>query len=318
MAEHLLEQVTPDQFAHIASLRSAVDLADGRPIVSTEDEIAEEWVLPYVDLARDVRVVRVDGRPVGNVFTYFLDSEEKELRCYVFGGVHPEHRGCGMGRVLMEWGVGHARALLEARQSTLPKFVRAEALAEGDSTWRLCMRFGMEPVRWFADLHRPTAPPLSLPPPVGFRVVPWDGARTAELLAVKNSAFRDHWGSTPTSPEGWEQMTAGWGSSTQSSFMALDDGGSIIGLLLSHRYESDDEVVGSRYGWIDELATLREWRGRGVASHLIMHALNEYDRRGWTHAALGVDTDNPTGAHGLYTSLGFTHWRGQVILEIAV
>ncbi|MFM7263005.1 MAG: GNAT family N-acetyltransferase, partial [Acidimicrobiales bacterium] len=233
-------------------------------------------------------------------------------------GVHPEHRGCGMGRVLMEWGVGHARALLEARQSTLPKFVRAEALAEGDSTWRLCMRFGMEPVRWFADLHRPTAPPLSLPPPVGFRVVPWDGARTAELLAVKNSAFRDHWGSTPTSPEGWEQMTAGWGSSTQSSFMALDDGGSIIGLLLSHRYESDDEVVGSRYGWIDELATLREWRGRGVASHLIMHALNEYDRRGWTHAALGVDTDNPTGAHGLYTSLGFTHWRGQVILEIAV
>ncbi|MGA1361789.1 MAG: GNAT family N-acetyltransferase [Ilumatobacteraceae bacterium] len=318
MAEHLLEQVTADQFGAMAALRSAVNLADGRPMVSTEDEIAGEWTLPYVDLARDVRAVRMDGRAVGNVFTYFLDSEEKELRCYVFGGVHPDYRGRGIGRELMEWGVSHARTLLARNPSALPKYVRAEALSEGDSTWRLCRRFGMEPVRWFADLHRETSPPLSLPAPHGFRVVRWDSSRSAELLAVKNAAFRDHWGSTPTSTEGWEQMTSGWGSSPETSFMALDDGGNIIGLLLSHRYESDDEVVGNPYGWIDKLATLRDWRGRGVASHLIMHALAAYDSRGWTHAALGVDTDNPTGAHGLYTSLGFTHWRGQVNLQIAV
>lgn len=318
MPEHRLEQVTPADFVGIAALRTAVNTVDGRPMVSTADEISEEWTPPYVDLLRDVRVVREHGRIVGNVFTYFLDSEEKELRCYVFGGVHPDHRGRGIGRALMHWGVAHGRALLETHPSTLPKYLRAEALSEGDPTWRLCRRFGMEPVRWFADLHRPTAPPPELPTPVGFTVVPWDAARSDELLAVKNDAFRDHWGSTPTSPEGWEQMTAGWGSSPESSFMALDEAGNVVGLLLSHRYPSDDAVVGAPYGWIDKIATLRGWRGRGVASQLIAHALREYDRHGWTHAALGVDTDNPTGAHGLYTSLGFTHWRGQVNLEIAV
>ncbi|NCU81693.1 MAG: GNAT family N-acetyltransferase, partial [Acidimicrobiia bacterium] len=52
-----------------------------------------------------------------------------------------------------------------------------------------------------------------------------------------------------------------------------------------------------------------------VAKNLITHALAKYKALGLTHAALSVDTQNPTGAHGLYTKLGFKFFRGTTTFE---
>jgi ribosomal protein S18 acetylase RimI-like enzyme len=54
------------------------------------------------------------------------------------------------------------------------------------------------------------------------------------------------------------------------------------------------------------LATLSQWRGRGVATALIAHAIDCYRVKKLTHAALGVDSDSQTRANHLYESIGFT------------
>ena len=46
-----------------------------------------------------------------------------------------------------------------------------------------------------------------------------------------------------------------------------------------------------------------------------MHAFAAYRRDGLTHAALDVDTENPTGAYGLYTAVGFSTFRRKVTYE---
>lgn len=50
---------------------------------------------------------------------------------------------------------------------------------------------------------------------------------------------------------------------------------------------------------------MREWRGRGLASALLADVLQAYRDAGLECAVLDVDADNPTGALGVYTKLGF-------------
>jgi mycothiol synthase len=49
----------------------------------------------------------------------------------------------------------------------------------------------------------------------------------------------------------------------------------------------------------------RAWRGRGVASALIVASLHALRERGMAIASLGVDGENLTGALRLYEQLGF-------------
>jgi ribosomal protein S18 acetylase RimI-like enzyme len=179
----------------------------------------------------------------------------------------------------------------------------------------LFQSFNMNAVRWNEDLiiDLNDSPDVLVLP--GYSVIPWDSARDEEARTVKNLAFMDHWGSTPTNEEGWQQLVHGSTAKLDQSFFALDQNEKIIGLLLSHRYESDDETLGKRIGWIDKLATLSEHRGKAVGKSLITHALSAYRRDGLTHAALDVDTENPTGAYGLYTAVGFSTFRGSVTYE---
>ncbi len=60
---------------------------------------------------------------------------------------------------------------------------------------------------------------------------------------------------------------------------------------------------------MDLIATHPEHRGRGLAAAMIVDALDSYRRDGIERAALEVDADSPTGAHRLYTNLGFEPWH---------
>ena len=53
------------------------------------------------------------------------------------------------------------------------------------------------------------------------------------------------------------------------------------------------------------VGTRREYRGRGLAGTLLSHALHEYRGAGFDEASLDVDSENPTGALGIYERAGF-------------
>lgn len=75
-------------------------------------------------------------------------------------------------------------------------------------------------------------------------------------------------------------------------------------------------MLGRVDGWVQTLATLRPWRGRGVGSTLIAHALRAYVDEGFTHASIGVDSENPSGAARLYRNLGFELDRRAVVFQL--
>ena len=310
-----LRQATSTDLPGIAALLSEGLSFDGLVFVQTADELAEEFDGTYCSLDHDVIVAIHESGIIGVGYTIFLPSEIKEERCYIFGTTKPEFRGNGVGTAVMQWASEHGESLLRSTNRTIPKYLRSDMSATNSTAGALFQSFNMIPVRWNDDLIIDLANSPEVFTASGYSIVPWDSSRDEEARITKNQAFMDHWGSTPTSKEGWEQLVHGSTARLDQSFFALDSKNNIVGLLLSHRYESDDEVLGKRIGWIDKLATLAEHRKQSIGRSLITHALAAYQRDGLTHAALDVDTENPTGAYGLYTAVGFSTFRGKVTFE---
>jgi ribosomal protein S18 acetylase RimI-like enzyme len=308
-------------YGALAGLLNEASIADGRAQHQVADELREEFESMPVDLSTATLAAWQGDRLVGAAYLYHLPSTVREERCYVFGTVQPDHRGLGIGRRLLEWGLERGTDLLQSSRSDLPKHLRVDTSRANSSAIRLFERLGLQPIRYFADLRADLGVPTPAPTrarhssatssssAAAFQIVPWDLARNEEARHVKNAAFTDHWGSTPEPPAWWAQRTSGFGARPDWSYYAVDGDDNIIGHLITHRFENDDELVGAKYAWIDNIGTLAEWRGRGVATQLITAALAKYREAGMQFAALGVDSDNPTGAYRLYESLGFRPWR---------
>lgn len=283
------------------------------------DELREEIDDVHVVLATDVRLALLAGELAGFAYTMYLPSAVRHERCYLWGEVDPVHRGLGVGRALIGWAFERAAEQLRGSGNCVPKFIRVNRLDHIESVHRLYRRMGFKPVRYFDDLLRPLDD-LPVPEkPAGATIAPWPEGRDEEILAVSDAAFADHFGSTPITPDRWHQMLRGYGTRLDLSFVATDDAsGDIVSYCLCTRYESDDAVIGRKDGWIDQLGTLAPWRGRGLASQLIVASLHAFAADGLTHASIGVDSDSPTGAARLYRQLGFEPLQRAIDYEIAL
>jgi len=305
----------------LAEISTAWNKHVGIPIVDTAELFDEEFIEPFVDRSSDIRIASVDGRAVGYGYTYHLASETHDQRCYVFARVHPEFLLRGIGTQLSAWGMNQAEQKLSTGQLAGRKFVRADAPTFDVEAQRIFTDLGMTPVRWFAEMRTPLVDVPVVSAPEGVSIVEWDIADNRELRRVKNEAFADHWGSSPDDELRWSQLTTGVASRPDLSLAALDGNGAVIGLVLTHRFPDDDLENGpviERVGWLDKVATVREWRGQGVASTLISHVVEKYRKAGLTHAGLYVDSDNPTGAVSVYERLGFTVVRRSVTHELII
>jgi len=315
MPELTYRMAAPADLPALCALINAAYQVDGVPEVLTLQELSEE-LDDSGDLTLDVRLTLKGAEVVGYVRALHFPSDELWERCYLIGAVHPQHRGRGIGRELMTWAMDRGAELLRSSTNDLPKYLRADVGEVGATARRLFERLGFREVRQFEELLRPLS---ELPPardPVGVHIVPWPEDRDDEILVVKNVAFTDHWGSTPTPAHKWNTWVRGFGNLVEQSFVALSDDGRVVGYSLNNRYAADDELVGRSDGWISNLGTLAEWRGRGIASALIIRSLHGFAAAGLTHASIGVDSDSLTGAVRLYKSLGFVTNLRRSTLEI--
>ncbi|MGA9277177.1 GNAT family N-acetyltransferase [Ilumatobacter sp.] len=320
MISPVLRPPTGDDLRAIHSVLLRAEAADGVHRVMEFDELREELDDERVPFRTHARVAELRDQIVGFVYALHLPSDVKEERCYLFGGVDPVHRGQGVGRALTSWAIETGRAVLAASQRDLPRHLRVQVPETADATHRLMTAMGFAPVRYIDDLVRPLDHlPTGIDVDVdvdGITIVAWPDDRDEDIRSEKNDAFMDHWGSTPTSIDDWHQQVRGFGARTDLSFVALDASDHVIGHALNHRYEADDQITGRSEGWIDSLSTLSQWRRHGVASALIVRSLQAFKDAGLTHAALSVDSENPTGASRLYRNLGFHPSARSVVYEI--
>ena len=311
-----LRPLEPGDAVEMHRILRASETHDRIPQVTSLAEIVEIFTEPHFDPATHGRMALRDGEPAGWGRLWHVPSGEGEERLYLEGTVHPDHRGRGAGGALFAWQVAAGTGVLRSTGADR-SYLRCHCYEWQDGAAALYRSHGFEAVRWNDELLRPLDNLPLASPPEGVTVAPWDGGREDEIRLVKNAAFADHWGSTPTDAAAWAAWMNGHGIRHDLSFIAVA-ADRVIGMSLNEHYPADEELTGRKDGWIGSLAVLREWRGRGVASALIARSLEAFAGAGFTHAALGVDSENPTGAAGLYRRLGFEEFARWVTYQLEV
>lgn len=287
-------------------LMTHIQRADRLPMVASLDEVAELFSSPDIDPQADLRVVEVDGALVGYGIVDHSPSGERLERAVLFGGIDPAHRKQGIGSQLLAWQEDRAGERLTETSPSLPAHLMDYVYDFEDARLELLESVGFERARFDHELIRPL---VDLPPatdPDGIIIRPWGEADNEPARVAFNASFADHWGSTTRSAEYWEHMLRSAGNRLDLSFVAVDGAtDEVVALALNGHYPDDQSVTGRLDGWIQSLGTLRSHRKRGIASALIVRSLHAFADAGLDHAMLGVDTENPTGAYGIYADLGF-------------
>ncbi len=292
--------------ARLAALTGVCFDADGGYRMSEGEWV--DWLGDRADdPAADGRVaIDTEGAAVAAVFCMLPEATTTRRRVYRWLGVAPVARDQGVEAALSAWWRERARQRCASFDDDLPSILyaleydwmtEAHALLESD---------GFQPVRW----DREMAFDLSQPTPLASTdaaIQPMRSEHHAAARQAYNAAFAGQ--SHATSEEAWDRYYVGGDAYRGDlSFVALD-GDDVVGVLLADVYPHDFADKGRTEAWIGGLATVPAWRGRGVASALIARALDAFRADGFAYAVLGADSNNPTGAFGLYERLGFVSER---------
>jgi len=307
----------PDDLPELHALVVRCQRADEIPMRTPIEELSEMFDEPYFNPASDSIAAFKESLLVGWGTVWHQPSGVRLERAYLNGSVDPGYRRQGIGRQIMEWLLERARQRLSATTGSIPRYIRCQTYDWRHDAISLYERHGMQPIRWMEELIRPLGDLPRLVEPARIEIVSWDRSRHLEVLEVKNSAFGDHWGSTPTAPEVWDSWMNEYGVRLDLSFLALD-GDRIVGYSLNEHYPEDREVHGRLDGWIGNLGVLSDYRKRGIASALIAKSLHAFGLAGFSHAMIGVDTESPTGAAGLYRKLGFSPRFRMVVHQLEI
>lgn len=268
----------------------------------TEAQIDGEWAI--MDLQQVTRVATTaDGRIVGYIEVW--DTDPVPVNNWVWGRVHPDFEGQGIGSALMDWADERVAQTAERVPAGLQVAYACSTLDWYEPAKRLFAARGLNLTRYFwrmvIDFDGPPPVPVW---PEGLRLS--SVAEQGDLLAVYRAdqeAFQDHWGYVEQ-PE--EEGFADWRKWTEMPdydpalwFLALD-GDEIAGLCLCRREFGEDPGM----AWISTLAVRKAWRKRGLGLALLHHAFGVFYGEGKARAGLGVDAASLTGATRLYEKAG--------------
>ncbi len=289
-----------------ASLLNARQDRDGGEDHTTVEEMAQQYEhLQRCDPDTDILVVEAGGEVVGYGRTTWDDVSEGYRLYWVVAEASADHPG--LEEAVFEWAEQRA---IEIARSHPAGVKRLAAWIDESSPRRFLLRSrGFEVDSYGAILVRTSledVPERSLPE--GVEVRPVEEGHLRAIWEADVEAFRDHRGYTESTEQDWEAWLENPHADT-SLWQVAWAGDEVVGQVRSFVDHEQNERFARKRGWTEDISTHRDWRKRGIASALICSSLVLLRDRGMTEAALGVDTDNLTGAFDLYRSLGFCESR---------
>jgi mycothiol synthase len=289
-------RIAPARESDLDDVVGVIEVADrslGVPPDPVRGELAWVWHLPTTRLDRDTKLIRDGETAVAYGEATWKDPDAGgPLELVV--RVHPDYTQTGIGESLVDWaeavaeerGCEGIRAWVVDRDAYLRDLLRSRAFVRVRSMYTM----------WKTLATEPPAPA----PPDGVSISPYTDADERTLYELHEAAFADHWGFRPMSFELWNDFLHGEGWDPSLVFLAkIDEApvGYIVGFM--------EEMC----GLVGILGVLEGYRGRGIAKALLHRSFAEFWRQGKKDVRLGVDTQNISGAVGLYEAVGMSVHR---------
>lgn len=212
--------LTPPDVPGATELGNLVSDVDDTNSTATQESYAEMFDTPRFDPATDTVGVWVDGQLVGFGSVSVRDEPvDGRVMAGLQGLIHPEHRGRGLGRALLDRLEARGVELASERFPGMPEVrLRTSGGKEGSSAQRLLEAGGYLPDNYFVSMEveldqwaDPGVESTAGQPDRGAQptaVVP-DVALLAATRDAHNDAFRDHRNHSPIAADHWAQSPSG-------------------------------------------------------------------------------------------------------------
>lgn len=271
----------------------------------TVERYAGEWRETGINLDTQTRLVRAPGgQVVGCVEVW--DHFNPPARPWIWGRVHPDWQGHGVGSAMLEWAVKTSRRVLDRLPADARLAPHVAAPSHHRPSIELFESMGFCPCRYswtmLIDLEGTLPEPRA---PQGFHIramhYPED---LEETYRVQNDAFSEHWGFVQrTFEEGfaeWKSYVFEARKCKPDDWLLAMQGDRIAGVVnpIEH-YDLNPDL-----GWIDTLGVLKSYRRHGLGQALLEHSFYKLQQKGVQRIGLGVDAKNKTGATRLYERVG--------------
>jgi mycothiol synthase len=297
----------------IVALETLAEAVDDTGQHEGLEDLTAWFVNDLVDLERDTRVVLDGDRIVAWASAIAPPTFRDAYGVHLEGVVHPDWRRRGIGRALLAWQLERGTQLHAERHPEAPARLTATVYTTMPSLEALVRRAGLQPLRWFFHMERALT---DLPPRRsidGVRLVPFSWDLDEAVRQAHNVAFTEHYGSSERDVASWQVMFTGQPSFRPDlSVLAVSDDGAVLGYALAYVSEATAAATGSRESYFGQIGVVPAARGRGLSKAVIIEALHAAAAADCQTAGLEVDSENVTGALGLYESLGFATHRTQI------
>jgi mycothiol synthase len=304
-----LRALAHDDIPALARLLAAVEAVDRTGEHYNEADLAEEFANPDIEVGKDI-VGAFDGPDlVGYFSVYPRATDGSYQKSHVEGSVDPARRGEGIGTLLVDAMLVRADQVHRERGAGMPAKLSLSGLADNAAQADLLARVGMTPERWSFGMRVTLGAVDSSPSlPDGLELRRYDDSYADAMYEAHNAAFVDHPNFTPWTDVMWKQwVTDSRNFRPELSLVVVEPSHPehVVAYVQSNEYDAYFEATGRREAYVAKVGTRREFRGRGLAGAMLGHALAAYQEAGFDEASLDVDSENPTGALGIYQRAGF-------------
>lgn len=319
--EYTTRELRREDLPEILELLHTVNRVDDNDYYQALEDLEREYADPRSNPNTDARIFRnLVGRLVAFARVFVTRNPTKENIAYLSCEIAPEARAQGLEQECIEWMEERAaECLSETAQAdgvdALPRAMRVD-FPETSPFRPFYQARGFESTRASYSMARALHEPIpenSLPPDLVLVEYTKDLDDAVRLAC--NEAFRDHWGHQDASSETWETGVSEVSDLRRDLSLVVMDGDEIAAFCINYENTVDNELRGTKRGWIGILGTRRQWRKRGIASALLAESMRRFQSIGFDSVALGVDTENLSGALALYENLGFKAYSTRVVME---
>jgi ribosomal protein S18 acetylase RimI-like enzyme len=294
----------------MVDILDACNVADRLDYINTVDDIARVFShLTNCDPARDMLLAEGHGDTIAFSRVWWVEDDSRRRLYISLGFVRPDWRRLGLGRAMLHYGEERLREIAGGHPPEIPKFYRVWAIDSQSGALALFASEGYEAERHYIQMIRPRGEPLpDAPMPQGLEVRQVQAHQIHAVWEAMEEARRDHWDYRPTTERDYERWTKErWFS--PDLWKVAWDGEEVVGMVLNRLDKAQNEKYGRRRGYTTDIFVRRPWRRRGLARSLLVQSIQMFHAMGMEETALGVDTQNPSGAHVLYESVGFKSTR---------
>ncbi len=276
--------------------------------------------LTNCDPIRDMLFAEAEGEPVA-YSRVFWKTEHEGPRLYIsLGFVAPVWRQHGLGSAILGWNEARARAIASSHPADIEKLHHAWATDGEPGARALFDGAGYCVVRTMVEMTRSCGPIALCRAPKGLALRAAEPADVRAVWDAWEEAYADHWGYAPRTEDDFDRWTTSrWFQ--PDLWRVAWDGREVAGIVLNYIGERRNDWLGVRRGYTQDVFVRRPWRRRGVARWLVSESVRMFTAMGMEETYLGVDSENPSGAHHLYDSLGYRtsrrHFAYRKPLELA-